>query len=234
GSYHYVSSTINGDLGNIVAMFNEEQNGISYPLRFLGRTSNPVLPFFVDLTPLQNNDLYQERPTLTQPQVERVTRFRALMAQALQAAFQQFQALGYTTLAYRDDDGHPVTQPVFTADQTSFVHLEDDTLGSSDQMPFTFAGVACATLVGDANYYDPRSPPWGYPYDQPEDTIQLMNTYASGRSIKSEALVLALALPGMMTAWMLAQPEILGAVPTDGKPLSALSDVSNTPRVHHV
>src|SRR5262249_33492519 len=159
---------INGDLGNIVAMFNEEQNGVSYPLRFLGKTTNPVLPFFVDMAPLQNNDLYRERPALTQLQVDRITRFRALMAQALPAAFQQFQALGYTTLASRDDTGHSVTQPVFTADQTGFVKLEDDTLGSSDQMPFTFAGVACATLVGDSSYYDPNSPPWGYPYDQPD------------------------------------------------------------------
>ena len=45
GSFHYVNSTINGDLNNIVAMFNEEQNGIAYPLRFLGKTANPLLPF---------------------------------------------------------------------------------------------------------------------------------------------------------------------------------------------
>src|SRR5262249_45194237 len=36
GSWHYVNQTANGDLGQIVAMINEEQNGIAYPLRFLG------------------------------------------------------------------------------------------------------------------------------------------------------------------------------------------------------
>ena len=30
GSFHYVNSTANGDLSNIVAMFNEEQNGIAH------------------------------------------------------------------------------------------------------------------------------------------------------------------------------------------------------------
>src|SRR5262249_15199141 len=57
---------------------------------------------------------------------------------------------------------------------------------------------------------------------------QLMNTYASGRSAKSEALVLALALPGMMTAWMLTQPEILGTASADGKPLASISDIGQT------
>src|SRR5262249_40267191 len=142
--------------------------------------------------------------------------------------FQQFQAQGYTTLTYHDAMGNPVTQPIFTTKQRGSVRLEDDALGSSDQMPFTFAGVACATLAGDANYYSLQSPPWGYPYDQPEDTIQLMNTYASGRSTRSEALVLALALPGMLTAWMLARPEILGAAPRDGKPLAAMGDIGQT------
>ncbi|HEX8729726.1 MAG TPA: PKD domain-containing protein, partial [Ktedonobacterales bacterium] len=39
------------------------------------------------------------------------------------------------------------------------------------------------------------------------------------------ALELALALPGMLTAWMLNQPDILGSAPADGKPLAAISDV---------
>src|SRR6202165_1930770 len=46
GSFHYLNTTINGDIHNIVAMFNEEQNGIAYPLRYLGKTANPLLPFY--------------------------------------------------------------------------------------------------------------------------------------------------------------------------------------------
>ncbi|HYT34668.1 MAG TPA: M28 family peptidase, partial [Ktedonobacteraceae bacterium] len=52
GSFHYLNNTINGDVNNIVAMFNEEQNGIAYPLRYLGKMSNPLLPFYVDMSPL--------------------------------------------------------------------------------------------------------------------------------------------------------------------------------------
>src|SRR5207245_6095081 len=42
GSFHYLNSTINGDVKNLVAMFNEEQNAIAYPLRYLGQLSNPI------------------------------------------------------------------------------------------------------------------------------------------------------------------------------------------------
>src|SRR6185437_7076460 len=61
GSYHYVNETTNGDLNNIVAMFNEEQNGINYPLRYLGNISNPLMPYYIDMSPLQNNALYSNQ-----------------------------------------------------------------------------------------------------------------------------------------------------------------------------
>ena len=53
--------------------------------------------------------------------------------------------------------------------------LEDDTLGGSDQIPFTLAGLPCATFAGNSTYYDNNPPQWSYPFDQKEDTIQLMN-----------------------------------------------------------
>src|SRR5437588_10268781 len=61
GSFHYLNSTVNGDVQNIVAMFNEEQNGIAYPLRFLGNMVNPLLPFYVELSPLKDNNLYSKQ-----------------------------------------------------------------------------------------------------------------------------------------------------------------------------
>lgn len=225
GSFHYANSTINGDLSNIVAMFNEEQNGIAYPLRFLGKTANPLLPFFAYMTPLASNQLYPALSNLPDAQKQRITRFRDLLQQAVSPVFAEFQALGFATLAYRDDGGKPVTQPVFAPDQASNVQLADDMLGSSDQMPFTLAGLPCVTFVGNSTYYDRNPPPWSYPYDRPQDTIQLMNTYASGRAEKSPALALALALPGMLTTWMLHQPDVLGEAPGDGKPLAAMGDI---------
>src|SRR5205823_9606400 len=77
-------------------------------------------------------------------------------------------------------------------------------------------------------YYDNNPPPWSYPFDQKEDTIQLMNTFASGGSQKSQALVLALGLPGMLTTWMLNQPDILGSASAGTGPIAAVSDLGQT------
>ncbi|HEX6796520.1 MAG TPA: M28 family peptidase [Ktedonobacterales bacterium] len=226
GSFYYLNATVNGDVGNIVAMFNEEQNGIGYPLRFLGLTSNPVLPFSTYLSPLTDNSLYPHQDQLSGAQRATLSHFRAEIAQAIPAVFAEFQALGYSTLDYTDASGHSVAQPIFGAnDATQDVHILDDDEGSSDQVPFTLAGVPAAMLIGNFSYYNPDAPPWSYPYDQPTDTIQLMNTYASGCANESKALELALALPGMLTAWMLAQPDVLGAAASDGKPIAAISDV---------
>lgn len=224
GSYHYVNDTVNGDLKNIVAMFNEEQNGIDYPLRYLGKMSNPLMPYYIDMSPLQSNSLYDQSKLSTQQRAN-ITQFRQLMGKAIVASFQQFQAMGDQMLTYHGDNGQDVWQPIFTPDQLSYIHQEDDTLGSSDQMPFTMAGLPCATLVGNSTYYDRNAPPGSYPFDQPDDTIQLMNIFADGNEQQSQALTLALGLPGMITSWMLSQPAILGQTPADGEPIAAISSI---------
>src|SRR5437667_8070903 len=86
----------------------------------------------------------------------------------------------------------------------------------------------CATFAGNSTYYDTNPPPWSYPFDQKEDTIQLMNTFASGSSKEARALVFALALPGMLTTWMLNQSAILGQAAVDSKPIAAISDIGQT------
>ena len=228
GSFHYLNNTVNGDTNNIVAMFNEEQNGIAYPLRYLGQAVNPLLPFYIDLSPLQNSALYPHQSALSQTQRDQISRFRSLMQQAVPAVFQQFQAMGYQGLTYHDNNKHDEVQPIFTPEQISNIKQEDDTLGGSDQIPFTLAGVPCATFAGNSTYYDHNPPIWSYPFDQKEDTIQLMNTFADGSSHKSYALTLALALPGMLTTWMLHQPGILGETTLSnlpGGPIAAISDI---------
>jgi len=55
-----------------------------------------------------------------------------------------------------------------------------------------------------------------------------MNTYADGSSRESQALALALALPGMLTTWLLAQPAVLGQAAADGNPIAAISDIGQT------
>lgn len=224
GSFDYINQTIAGGLPNVMAMINEEQSGIAYPVRFLGKTSNSLLPLEVDLAPLGNNQLYPTQSQLGATQRQRITRFNELARQSVAPVFQQFQALGYTTLAYHGASGE-AQQPIFASDQTRYVELQDDTQGSSDQMAFTLAGVPCATLVGNSTYYTRSAPPWSYPYDQPEDTIQLMNVFASGKEAKSQALTLALAVPGMMTTWLLSQPDILGESAPDGAPVAAFASI---------
>lgn len=228
GSYYYVDNTINGDSKNVIAMINEEQNGIAYPLRYLGQLSNPVLPFYIFTSPLQNNDFYQGRDKLTPQQRNNITLFNALMQEAISAVFEQFRAMGYQALSYHDGNHQDVLQPIFTPDQYNNIQMQEDNLDGSDQVPFTLAGLPCATLVGNFTYYDRNPPPWSYPYDQPTDTIQLMNTFADGSSQQSQALTLALALPGMLTTWMLNRPEILGTASVDQNPVAAISDIGAT------
>ncbi len=234
GSFHYLNNTINGDVKNLVAMFNEEQNGIAYPLRYLGQLSNPILPFYIDMSPLQDNQLYAHQNQLSQQQKDNISHFRVLMQQAVVASFKQFQALGFQLLSYHASNQQNVLQPIFTSDQVKYIQQEDDILGGSDQIPFTLAGLPCATFVGNSSYYDNNPPPWSYPYDQPQDTIQLMNTFADGSSQKSYALVMALGLPGMLTTWMLNQPDILGQAPASQNPIAAISDIGQTIAGHNI
>ena len=228
GSFHYLNTTINGDIQNVVAMFNEEQNGIAYPLRYLGMASNPLYPFYVTLSPLQNNGFYPNQSKLSPQQRAAIASFHSLMQQAIAPTFALFRSQGYQNLTYHTDSGNDAAQPIFTPDQAENIILQDDPGLGSDQIPFTFAGVPCATFSG--NYQpDPKYPKIpGYPFDTPVDTIQLMNTFADGSSLQSQALTLALALPGQMTAWMLHQPAIVGEAPADGLPIAAIGDIGQT------
>ncbi|HEX6818250.1 MAG TPA: M28 family peptidase [Ktedonobacterales bacterium] len=221
GSFHYVNATINGELGQVVAMINEEQSGIAYPLRFLGNSSDPVLPEYASVSPLTNSQLYPDQTHLSAVQKNAVTQFESGVQQSLVPVFEQFRALGYSSLGYSG-----ATLPIF--DDTSHVVVQPDKTGGSDQIPFTLAGLPCVTLVGNSTYYDNNPPPWSYPFDQPQDTLQMMNVFASGHTAKSEALQLSLALPGMLTTWMLHQSAVLGEVPADGKPIAAISDIGAT------
>ncbi len=228
GSFHYVNQTINGDLNNVVAMINEEQNGIGYPLRFLGRLSNPTLPTTIFVTPLTNNEVYQNTGSFSPGQIQTIQRFRSLEQGAAPAVFAAFRALGYTSLTYRNDQNQPVTQQIFTPGDLGHVIQRDDTIASSDQYPFSLGGVPTATYIGNYSYYDRNPPPWSYPYDQPQDTVQLMNIYASGSSAPAQALNLALALPGMLTTWTLAQPQVSGFSAAPSGPVATIGDIGVT------
>jgi len=228
GSFHYVNQTVNGDLANVVTMINEEQNGIAYPLRFLGKLSNPLLPLTTFVTPLTNNEVYQDTSSFSPARVQAIQRFRELEKNAAPAVFAAFRALGYTSLTYRNDQNQPVSQQIFTQSDLAHLSMQDDTIASSDQYPFALGGVPTATYIGNYSYYDRNPPPWSYPFDQPEDTIQLMNIYASGSEAPAQALKLSLAIPGMLTTWTLAQPDVLGFASAPSGPAVAIGDIGTT------
>jgi hypothetical protein len=225
GSFNYVNDTANGSLPAIVAMFNEEQNGIGYPLRFLGQLANPVLPTHLLVSPTGPGGLYRTL-SLSAAQVIRTQAFAALLRRATAGSFQAFRQLGDQELTYHGADGQQVWQPIFTRDQLGELPIAADTVGSSDQVPFTLAGIPDVTIVGNYSYYTgPAAPAASYPYDQPQDTIGLMNTFADGGAGRSQALSLALAVPGMLTAWMLAQPGILGLGRPGERPIAAIDSI---------
>lgn len=228
GSFHYLNDTINGDLANITAMFNQEQSGINYPARYLGRLANPFIPDYINVTPLQDNSAYPGRIHLTPTQRQQVIAFRQLWYQAIPAVFAQFRAEGYSSLDFYNSQRQNSSQPIFSTNQEANLHIRDDPSSNSDQVPFIYAGLPVAMLTGDQSYYDARPAPWAYPYDLPEDTLALMNTYAGGSSRMSPSLALALALPAMLTTWMLNQPSVGGSATADGKPLVALGDIGQT------
>jgi hypothetical protein len=225
GSFNYVNESAQETMPDVVAMFNEEQSGIGYPLRFLGQLANPLMPTHLFLSPTAPNAFYRTL-ALSPAQVARTQAFTALMRQATAGAFRAFRQAGYQELTYHGAAGQQVWEPVFTPGQLGLLQVAPDTLGSSDQIAFTLAGVPDATFVGNYTYYDgPGAPAASYPYDQPEDTIGLMNTFADGGAGRSQALSLALAVPGTLTTGMLSQPAVLGQAPGDGRPIAAIGSI---------
>src|SRR5262249_37730186 len=181
GALAYVRNTRRNDLPRMPAMINEEQNGIAYPLRYLGALTNPMMPFFAYLSPLSSNNVYPQR-TITPRERSGLIQLRTLVRRAVTASFLRFRAMGDQMLTYHRATGPGVWRPIFTPQQITNVRIGDDTLGSSDQAPFTAAGVRSAMFVGNATYYERQPPIGSYPYDRPQDTIALMNTFADGRS----------------------------------------------------
>lgn len=220
GSYQYVNSTINGDTANIVAMLNEEQSGFSYPVRFLGLASNPVIPLHIRNT------------------YNGTTFFSDLLQTALTAVSAEMRTMGFMSVTYRGDHGQNVSLPVFAADQRSPVLVTGDSLGGSDDAGFDEANVPALTFIaGDEGISDPQTgrsqtpnipSNEAYPFDTHDDTIQLMNGYASGATAKSQALVLALGFQTMLGAWMLSQSALAGNVTADQVstgPIATIGDI---------
>ncbi len=224
GSFHYVNQTIAGDRGQIVAMFDEEQNGVAYPARAFGRADQPFLPFITLTSPVGPTDLYQA--TLGDgAHHDQFQKWQDFSRQAIGNAFSIMRAMR-SSLAYLPGQTQEIFTPAQLADSQT-IQVADDNLGGSDEVPFTFAGINCITMSGNYSYYDSDAPPWSYPFDQPEDTVALMNQYTGGFGAKSLGTVLSLALPATVTLWMLMQPDVMGLAPAPTGPVGVISDLPN-------
>ena len=224
GSYDYVNTIARNDLPDVSAMINEEQNGIAYPLRYLGRSASPLMPLFAYLSPLTANRVYPRYSTSPRQRAG-LMQLRRLVRRAVPSSFRRYRAIGDQMLTYHHGAGPDVRQPVFSPAETGKVRVLGDNIGSSDQLPFTQAGVRSAMFVGNSTYYQRHPPAGSYPYDRPQDTIALMNTFADGGPAESHALELALGLPGMLTTWLLSRPPVLGQARPDGRPVAAIGDI---------
>jgi hypothetical protein len=223
GSFDYVNHEANGTVPDVVAMFNEEQNGIGYPVRFLGNLASPLMPEYVYVSPSRPNNIYRTRFPRAQARANRA--FAYTLTKAVAGAFAAFRHLGYQRMTYHGNGGRQVWQPIFSPGQVGHVPVTTDKLGSSDQIPFTLAGIPDAMFLGNSSYYEGSAPAASYPFDRPQDTIGLMNTFADGGAGQSHALTMALGLPGMLTTWMLSQPDVLGQARPDGQPITAIGSI---------
>ncbi len=227
GAYDYINSIANGDLSNIVAMIDEEQMGINYPVRFLGQDANG--PLALDIMP-------------TTGITPGKTLLMNLVQQMVAPVMQEMRALGYTTLAYHGQGNQEVNEPIFTPDQARYLPIAPMNIAApaSDDVPFGFANIPNLT-IGDYNLVptaqqpkatDPNLPQqYIFPNDTPWDTLQLMNGYASSATDPALALKLALALPPMLTDWLLTNPDLGGLVLASSRPagpVAAFDDIGST------
>jgi hypothetical protein len=196
GSFSYARVYRHGAPYRIVALYNEEQNGVGYPIRPFGLATNPTLPEHMFVTPQRHGSRWA-RPAAPRfwPALRR---FVAALARARDRAFAALHAV-YPQLSYRP----AIRAPIFTPADEHLMPIADDTIGGSDEVPFEHLGLPTVTFVSNYDYYDRHHHPWSYPYDSARDTIALLERTAAGAVRPSPALAAALALPGQLTVAML-------------------------------
>src|SRR5205823_12861996 len=89
----------------VVALYNEEQNGVGYPIRPFGLAANPTLPEHVFVTPQRHGSRWTRAvPPRLWPAVRR---FTAALVRARGRAFAALRAV-YPQLSYRHATAPPV------------------------------------------------------------------------------------------------------------------------------
>jgi hypothetical protein len=89
--------------------------------------------------------------------------------------------------------------------------------------------VPTVTFAGEAGYYESGSPPWSYPFDQPQDTPAALACDAGGSPTPGKALQAALDLPLAMSAAIVNDY----APPQKGTGLTILSTAPHVGKAVH-
>jgi hypothetical protein len=196
GSLYFARHFQQETSARIVALYNEEQNGVGYPVRPFGDATLAPLPEHVFVTPQQHGSRYAPPvPSRFRPELQG---FTTALDNARERAFAVLRR-PYPRLAMRS--GAPA--PAFGAADARFVPIGDDVVGASDEAPFERLDLPTVTFVGNYDYYTRQRHPWSYPFDSAQDTMALLERIASGAPRPSTALAAALALPGQLTVEML-------------------------------
>src|SRR5918911_195860 len=149
GSFYYARVYRHGAPYRIVALYNEEQNGVGYPIRPFGLAATPTLPEHVFVTPQRHGSRWA--PPAAPRFWPALHRFTAALARARDRAFATLHAV-YPQLSYRP----ALTAPIFTPADEHLVPIADDTIGGSDEVPFERLGLPTATFVSNYDYYARR------------------------------------------------------------------------------
>lgn len=198
GSLYFARLYQRGAPYRIVALYNEEQTGVGYPVRPFGVAASAPLPEYIFVTPQRRGSRYAH-PVAARYWPE-LRRFTGALAQARQSAFASLHTV-YARLTFQAG----VTAPAFSSADERYVPAGDDTIGASDEAPFERLNLPTVTFAGNTDYYARHHEAWSYPFDSARDTMALLEYTAAGAARPSPALAAALALPGQLTVAMLAR-----------------------------
>lgn len=169
-------------------MLDEEQSGAGYPARPFGLLSEPPMPAYALTTgpvpaigrPASGGVLPPSQAALDLF-LRRLTAARSDVFDRLHAAF--------PSLPYRGGQA-----PAFTRADEALLTVGPFPQCCSDNAPFEALGLPTATFSGNFDYYR-HIADWQFPYDQPQDTFQMLACDTGGSPQPGSALEAALDLP---------------------------------------
>jgi len=199
-------------------MIDEEQSGVGYPVRPFGLLSSGPLPSFALTTGQVAPSRAQTFGGMRAPKGAALALLDLRLTAARHAAFGALRT-AFPSLAYRGGKAQ-----VFTAAEERDLQIARDSPAGccSDNGPFEALGLPTVMLVGDFSYYNRAAQPWAFPYDQPQDTLQMLACDTGGEPNPGHSLQAALDLPLSLSEALVATY----APPAAGSNIAVFSTVA--------